>query len=107
MIASRLIKATSLLAMAFGPAHADVWGRPEAATMQPCVVEVLHSEMIPIGPLFHHTIKATLLVTVPDRPPFETTVQKVMPVQYPPPRQGQRMKTMCNPASLGAFNWFH
>jgi len=106
MTAFRLIMAATLLAIAGGPAHAGVWGRPEAATMQPCVIEVLHSEMIPIGPLFHHTIKTTLLVTASDRPPFETTVQKVMPVQYPPPRQGQRMKMMCDPASLGAFGWF-
>ena len=110
MSAFRLMVATALLATALamtgGSAHAGVWGQADARTMQPCVVEVLHSEMIPIGPLFHHTIKATLLVTLPDRPPFETTVQKVTPVQYPPPRQGQRLRMMCDPASLGAFSWF-
>jgi hypothetical protein len=107
MTALRLIVATTaLLAIAGDPAHAGFWGQGDRPAMQPCVVEVLHSEMIPIGPLFHHTIKATLLVTAPDRPPFETTVQKVIPVQFPPPRQGQRLKMMCDPASLGAFSWF-
>jgi hypothetical protein len=107
MTALRLIGATALLlATAVGSAHAGFWGQGDAPAMQPCVVEVLHSEMLPIGPLFQHTVKATLLVTAPDRPPFETTVEKVIPVQYPPPRQGQRLKMMCDPASFGAFNWF-
>jgi len=106
MTAIRLIAATMLLATAFGTAHAGPWGQRDAPAMQPCVVEVLHSEMIPIGPLFHHTIKTTLLVTAPGRPPFETTVEKVIPVQFPPPRQGQRLRMMCDPASLGAFSWF-
>jgi hypothetical protein len=50
-----------------------------------------------------------LLVTSPNRPPFETTVEKVTPVQFPPPRQGQRLQMMCDPASLSGFslfNWF-
>jgi hypothetical protein len=106
MTALRLIVATMLLAIAGGSVHAGSWSRGDAPAMQPCVVEVLHSEMIPIGPLFHHTIKSTLLVTAPDRAPFETTVQQIIPVQYPPPRQGQRLKMMCDPASLSAFRWY-
>ena len=62
MIVNRLIVATTLLsAMTCGSAHAAQWNAPAAAAMQPCLVEVLHSEMIPLGPLFHHTIKTTLL----------------------------------------------
>ena len=107
MTVPRLIVATTLLlAVAGQPAHAGLWGQEDARAMQPCVIEVLHSEMIPIGPLLHHTIKATLLVTAPDRPPFETTVEKVLPVQFPAPRQGQRLKMMCDPASFGGFSWF-
>lgn len=65
-----------------------------------CTAEVLHSEMLPVGPAFHHTIKATLLVTPTDRPPFETTVVRVIPWQAPPPRQGQRQRVPCDPALL-------
>ena len=107
MTVNRLIVATTLLsAMTCGSAHAAQWNAPAAAAMQPCLVEVLHSEMIPLGPLFHHTIKTTLLVTAPGRPPFETTVERVIPVQFPPPRQGQRLRMSCDPASLSAFTWY-
>jgi hypothetical protein len=74
--------------------------------MQPCTIEILHSEMIPIGPLFHHTIRTTLLVSLSDRPPFETTVQRVTPVQFPPPRQGQKLKMLCDPAGLSTLTLF-
>jgi hypothetical protein len=65
-----------------------------------CLVEVLNSEELPLAPPFHHTVKATLLVTPPDRPPFETTVLRVIPWQSPPPRQGQRMRLTCDPALI-------
>lgn len=65
-----------------------------------CVVEVLYSEELPIGPLFHHTIKAVLLVTAPHTPPFERTVYEVIPWQMPPPRRGQRVRVRCDPAAL-------
>jgi len=102
----KIVAASLLLAMACGPARAGDWGRPGSVALQPCMIEVLHSEMIPVGPLFHHTIKATLLVSAPDRPPFETTVLEVIPWQFPPPRQGQRRKVMCDPASLNSFRLF-
>jgi hypothetical protein len=65
-----------------------------------CIVEVLRSEELPLGPLFHHTIRATLLVTPPDRPPFETIVRRVIPWQSPPPRRGQRVLVPCDPALI-------
>jgi hypothetical protein len=65
-----------------------------------CLVEVLTSEELPVGPLFHHTYRATLRVTPPNRPPFVTTVQRVMPWQAPPPRQGQRQLVSCDPALI-------
>jgi hypothetical protein len=38
-----------------------------------CLLEVLHSEELSIGPLLYHTIKVAFLVTAPDVTPFETT----------------------------------
>jgi hypothetical protein len=67
-----------------------------------CLVEVLYSEELPIGPLFYHTVKAAVLVTPPGAPPFETTVQKVIPWQVPPPRRGQRVRVACDSALLNS-----
>ena len=66
--------------------------------MQSCLVEVLHSEELPVGLAFHHTYRVTLRVAPADRPPFVTTVEREMPWQAPPPRQGQRLKMSCDPA---------
>jgi hypothetical protein len=60
-----------------------------------CLVEVLTSEMLSAAPPFYHTVKARLLVTPSDRPPFETTVVRTIPWQAPPPRQGQRLSMSC------------
>ena len=70
-----------------------------------CLVEVLYSEMLPIGPLFYHTIKARLLVTPTDRPPFETTVERAIPWQAPPPRQGQRTWVPCESVLAQSGFW--
>jgi hypothetical protein len=80
-------------------------GKAEARA-QTCLVQVLSSEEIPLGPMFHHTVKATLLVSPSDRPPFQTTIEKVTPWQVPPPRQGQRAWVACDPASLNAFAFY-
>jgi hypothetical protein len=89
--------AVTMFLMMTGLAHAAPASPGEARR---CLVEVLRSEELPIGPLFHHTIKAILLVTPPDATPFETTVYKVIPWQVPPPRQGKRVRTWCDPAAL-------
>jgi hypothetical protein len=76
---------------------------PSQATQhatRPCLIEVLHSEELPIGPMFFHTIKATLLVIAPGMQSFETTVQEVIPWQAPPPRQGKRLHARCDPTAL-------
>ena len=65
-----------------------------------CLVEVLRSEELPVGPLFYHTVRATLLVTAPRALPAETTVYKLVPWQVPPPRQGQKIWTRCNPIAF-------
>jgi hypothetical protein len=61
-----------------------------------CLVQVLYSEMLPAAPPFYHTVKARLLVTPADRPPFETSVVRTIPWQAPPPRQGQRLSMSCD-----------
>src|SRR5215813_2880619 len=86
-----------LLLIITGPAGANQGSLRDPRS---CIVEVLHSEELPIGPLFHHTIRATLLVSAPNTPPFETTVLKVIPWQVPPPRRGQRVRVQCDPAEL-------
>src|SRR5262249_4595021 len=86
------------------------FGSARAGGMQPpaqtCLVQVLSSEEIPLGPMFYHTVKATLLVTPSDRPPFQTTIEKVTPWQVPPPRQGQQARVYCDPESLKAFAFY-
>jgi hypothetical protein len=104
-------RATILASLLLGPGFcgsaAAAETRPAAkAQAQSCLVQVLSSEEIPLGPMFHHTVKATLLVTPPDRPPFQTTVEKVTPWQVPPPRQGQRAWVTCDQASLNSFAFY-
>jgi len=91
--------------MARRSTQASAQGKAEARA-QTCLVQVLSSEEIPLGPMFHHTVKATLLVSPSDRPPFQTTIEKVTPWQVPPPRQGQRAWVSCDPASLNAFAFY-
>jgi hypothetical protein len=68
-----------------------------------CLVEVLHSEELPFAPDYQHLVKATLLVTPPGGPAFETTVLRYISWQEAPPRQGQRLVVRCDPANLGSF----
>jgi hypothetical protein len=90
----------ALLAVLDGLRAEEPRARATSLAQKLCRVEVLHSEELPLGPLFHHTIRATLLVTPPDRPPFETTVRRVIPWQSPPPRQGQRVLVPCDPVLI-------
>jgi len=102
-----LITATLLLGLGLGGSANAAGTQPSAKVdAQSCLVQVLYSEEIPLGPMFYHTVKATLLVTPPDRPPFQTTVEKVTPWQVPPPRQGQRVWVYCDAASLNAFPFY-
>ena len=92
---SLAVATTMLLALtASAQAGQGGWRDPR------CLVEVLYSEELPIGPLFYHTVKAAVLVTPPGAPPFETTVLKVIPWQVPPPRRGQRVRIPCDSAQL-------
>jgi hypothetical protein len=75
-------------------------GSAAQAGAQLCSAEVLYSEMLPVGPAFYYTIKATLLVAPTNRPPLEATVVRAIPWQAPPPRQGQRQRVPGDPALL-------
>jgi len=102
-----IIAAALLFGLASGGCAAAAGMQPQVkAGAKTCLVQVLYSEEIPLGPMFYHTIKATLLVTPSDRPPFQTTVEKVTPWQVPPPRQGQQVWAYCDAASLNAFPFY-
>lgn len=86
MTVTRSALVVLMLAVAVIPQRAPAGQGPQHDARS-CLVEVLHSEELPLGPLFYHTVKARLLVTPADRPPFETTVARAIPWQAPPPRQ--------------------
>lgn len=71
-----------------------------------CMVEVLHSEELPGAPIFQNLARERLRVTAPQQPPFETTVERLMPWQVPPPRRGQRLKLACDSAVLNSFSFY-
>jgi hypothetical protein len=95
---SLAVAATTVLALT---ASAQA-GQGAPRDSRTCLVEVLYSEELPIGPLFHYTVKAAVLVTPSGSPPFETTVLKVIPWQAPPPRRGQRVRVHCDSAQLNS-----
>ncbi|WJR75797.1 hypothetical protein [Bradyrhizobium sp. NP1] len=99
----RAILAGALLLGAAPFACAAEPGRPDAGADRrvPCTIEVLQSEELPGAPIFNHHLRAVLRVTLPDRAPFETTVERIMPWQVPPPRRGQRLQMLCDPATMG------
>jgi hypothetical protein len=90
----------AIMLLMASPAQAE--GPAAQRAMRSCIVEVLHSEELPIGPMFFHTIKATLLVTAPGAQPFQVTVQEVIPWQMPPPRRGKRVRVQCDPTTLNS-----
>jgi hypothetical protein len=82
-----------------------VGGSAEAGTAdhdRRCLVEVLHSEELP-GPIFFHTVRATLLVTAARGLPTEATVYKVIPWQVPPPRQGHKAWMRCTQIAVSGL----
>jgi hypothetical protein len=68
-----------------------------------CHLEVLHSEELPVGPMFYHTVKASVLITAPGEPPVVRSVEGAIPWQVPAPRQGRKMRVACDAvgAALG------
>jgi hypothetical protein len=67
-----------------------------------CYADVLPSEEPSGAPIFYHHVRATLRVTPPGSAAFETTVEKRIAWQVPPPRKGQRLQLRCDPADLHA-----
>jgi hypothetical protein len=65
-----------------------------------CRIEVLRSEELSSAPIYQNRVGDTLLVNTPGRPPFETTVIKLILWQVASPRQGQRLTVLCDHASL-------
>jgi hypothetical protein len=61
-----------------------------------CRADVLHSEELTFSPIYYHLVSADLLIVPPDGQAFQTTVEKMMPWQAPPPRQGQKFKFRCD-----------
>jgi hypothetical protein len=59
-------------------------------------VAVVHAEELPFAPLDYHLVRADLEISSPDRGTFQTTVQKLITWQAPPPRQGQRHSYWCD-----------
>jgi hypothetical protein len=68
-----------------------------------CIVDVLRSEELTGAPIFYHLVRATLRITPPTSPAFETVVTEMIHWQVPPPRQGQRLRRRCDPASLNSL----
>jgi hypothetical protein len=106
---NRAILATLLLGfVAAGPAYAKQGQQrghhPREISRAPserlaCRVDVLHSEELTWAPIYYRNVRTTLLITPPNRPPFQTILEKLIPWQVPPPRKGQRFKSLCDPAS--------
>jgi hypothetical protein len=67
-----------------------------------CLLEVLHSEELSIGPLLYHIIKVAFLVTAPDVTPFETTVLANADAPAGPTRAAWRDPAIFN-RSFGFF----
>jgi hypothetical protein len=100
MVVPSLAAFLTVILATFAPADAGETAGRSLARAQFCLVEVLRSEELPLGPTFSHTIRATMLVTLPNRPPFQLTVRRVIPWQSPPPRRGQRWHVSCEPALI-------
>ena len=100
--ASALLVGATTMAAAAEPRHPGAG----ADRRVPCTIEVLQSEELPGAPIFNHHIRAVLRVTLADQPPFETTVEKIVPWQVPPPRRGQRLQILGDPATLAWPRFF-
>jgi hypothetical protein len=98
-----MVIAITLLLGMLPAARADAATLTEHGGRGGCMVEVLHSEELTYAPEYQHLVKATLLVTPPGGPAFETTVLRYISWQTPPPRQGQRLRVWCDPANPGPF----
>jgi len=67
----------------------------------PCVAKVIRSEQLPFAPANTWLVKVTLEITPPNGNAYQTTLRDFMPWQGPPPRRGQVLRLLCDPANPG------
>jgi hypothetical protein len=101
----RIIVATTILLAVAAAARAGDHAANRTAARDACIVEILYSEELPGAPIFQNLVRARLRITPPDRPAFETTVERLMPWQMPPPRRGQRLALACDRAVVNDFSF--
>jgi hypothetical protein len=89
----RTAVAVALLIGAMLPAQASSQNKAAA-----CMAKVIKSEELPYAPMGYWLVRATLQVTPPAGPVFETTLQDRMPLQAYPPRRGETFRLWCDPA---------
>ncbi len=92
----RMILVISLLlgaALSASPSHGRAY----------CRAYVLQSEELAWAPIYHNRVRAVLEIIPPDGPAFQTTVNRLLPWQEPPPRQGQRFRLRCDAINSGSF----
>jgi hypothetical protein len=65
-----------------------------------CTADVLHSEELTFAPIYYHLVRTDLRIIPPNGPAYQTTVEKMLPWQTPPPRQGQRYRFWCDAAQF-------
>jgi hypothetical protein len=68
-----------------------------------CRAHVLLSEELPGAPIYQNRVRAVLEISPPDGPAFLATVDRRLPWQVPPPRQGQSFRLRCEAVSSGQF----
>jgi hypothetical protein len=93
VIAAAILLAGATLASV--PANAQGAGNP----LRPCTARVVHSEELPFAPIDSWLVKVTLEVTPKHGSAYFTTLQNRMPWQGPPPRRGQVLRLLCDPAN--------
>jgi hypothetical protein len=103
IIATTLFLGISLAAPADGAAYTEQ-GRQATGTMagddrSVRTVDVLHSEELPVAPIYYHLVRSAMMITSAGNPAFGTTVEKLIPWQVPPPRQRQRSRLRSDPAN--------
>lgn len=94
------MKTAALVLTLFLGATLSAQAFPSARSQGPaCVAKVLESEELPFAPAGHWLVRVALEITPPGGPAFVITRQSNMPIQEPPPRQGQTFRVWCDPAN--------
>ena len=70
-----------------------------------CTAHVLHSEELTFAPIYYHLVRTALLIVPPSGQAYQTTVEKMISWQTPPPRQGQKFRFWCDPGKPGDMHF--